>query len=108
MKNKHDWREHWKGMPEFIQEKAQREYCKLVIRFRNEEDLQDFARLIGQKLNAKSQATWHPELKPNRQTVNRYIDESEVSDLHSVQGQMEESHDDASPGCDAGAVSGGG
>lgn len=69
------WREHWVGMPEFVQEQ-QREYAKLIIRFRSEEDLQDFAKIIGQKLNAKSQCTWHPELKRNTTTTKRYVDES--------------------------------
>lgn len=70
-----DWREEWRGMPEFVQERS-REYAKLTIRFRSEEDLQDFARLIGQKLNKKSQCTWHPELKRGElgNSGKRYVD----------------------------------
>jgi len=51
----------WEGMPEFVQPQK-REYCKIIVRFRNEEDLQEFAALIGQRLNKKSQCTWHPDL----------------------------------------------
>jgi len=63
----------WQGMPEFIQGK-QREYAKIIVRFRNQEDLNDFARLIGQTLNAKSQCTWHPKLLPKK-VITKYVDE---------------------------------
>ena len=39
---KEDWQEHWEGMPEFVQQE-QDCYAKIIIRFRNEDDLQDFA-----------------------------------------------------------------
>ena len=88
---------HWQGMPEFIQEQKH-EYCKLVVRFRNEDDLQDFAKLIGQKLNKKSQATWHPELKRGELQGNFvYVD---VSDLHSIEGKMGEQTNSEVLGCD--------
>ena len=69
------WKEHWEGMPEFVQEKK-REFCKIVFRFRNQEDLDEFAKLIGQKLNQNSQATWHPILKKGELQGNyKYVDE---------------------------------
>jgi hypothetical protein len=67
------WEEHWKGMPEFVQAK-QRPYAKIIVRFRNQEDLEDFGRLIGQKLNRNSQCTWHPELRQPR-SRRRYVSE---------------------------------
>lgn len=73
--NEVEWQREWKGMPEFEQGK-QREYAKIIVRFRNEEDLQEFARLIGQKLNRNSQCTWHPELRPDKSTVKKYVSES--------------------------------
>jgi hypothetical protein len=69
------WRQEWQGMPEFEQPQD-REYAKIVIRFRNESDLQDFANLIAQKLNKKSQSTWHPELQKNLKNSLVYTDES--------------------------------
>ena len=53
------WQKEWKGMPEFVQEKKDA-YAKIVIRFDNEEDLQDFAKLINQKLTNKTKSIWHP------------------------------------------------
>jgi len=72
--NEKAWKEHWQGMPEFVQPQD-REYAKIIIRFRNESDLQDFAKLINQKLNKNSQCTWHPELVKDIKNNLVYIDE---------------------------------
>jgi len=71
------WEEHWQGMPEFVQDR-QRPFAELTVRFRSQEDLDDFANLIGQKLNRKSQCTWHPELKRGElgNSGKCYVDES--------------------------------
>ena len=49
----------WRGMPEFIQEK-QEPFSKIIIRFETENDLKEFAELIGQKLSPKTKSIWHP------------------------------------------------
>lgn len=54
-----NWKEEWKNMPEFIQEK-QKPHAQIVFRFENEEDLQEFATLIGQKLTNKTKSAWYP------------------------------------------------
>jgi len=54
-----DWHKEWKDMPEFVQEKKE-PYAKIIVRFDNEEDLQEFAKLIGQKLTNKTKSIWHP------------------------------------------------
>lgn len=59
-----DWKEHWIGMPEFIQEKNE-PFSKINIRFETEEDLDEFAKIIGQKLTPKTKSIWHP-YKPHR------------------------------------------
>ena len=48
-----EWKKEWKDMPEFVQDKIE-PYAKIIIRFDNEADLQDFAKLIGQKLTKKT------------------------------------------------------
>lgn len=53
------WEEEWKDMPEFVQGK-QRPYAQIIVRFDSEDDLQEFAKLIGQKLNKKTKSIWHP------------------------------------------------
>ncbi len=54
-----DWKQEWKDMPEFIQDKKE-PYAKIIVRFENEEDLQEFAKIIGQKLTKKTKSIWHP------------------------------------------------
>lgn len=76
-------------MPEFVQEK-QTPYSKIIIRCASEEDLQDLARRLEQPLTSKTKSIWHPKLMTRGlHSSRRYVDESTVSDLHSVEGQME-------------------
>ena len=56
------WDEHWRGMPEFNQPEKE-PFAIITVRFRNQEDLDDFAKRLGQELNRNSQSTWHPELR---------------------------------------------
>ena len=63
----------WVNMPEFIQEKQ--EELKIVVRFRNEEDLAEFAELIGQKLNPKTKSIWYPYKSHWGNTIMRWVDE---------------------------------
>lgn len=66
---------HWAGMPEFIQDK-QEPYSKIIIRFRSEKDLQEFAELVDQALTAKTQSMWYPELVRGIHSNKVYTDES--------------------------------
>jgi hypothetical protein len=54
-----DWQNEWVEMPEFVQNKVD-PYAKIIIRFETENDLQDFAKIIGQKLTKKTKSIWHP------------------------------------------------
>ena len=54
-----EWEQEWKDMPEFVQDKKE-PYAKIIVRFDNEDDLQEFANLIGQKLTSKTKSIWHP------------------------------------------------
>lgn len=65
----------WKDMPEFIQTK-QEPYSQIIVRFRNQEDLDEFAQMIGQKLTVKTKSIWHPELVRGVHGKKRWIDES--------------------------------
>lgn len=69
--------EHWQDMPEFVQEKKE-PYAKIIFRFESEEDLQDFAKLIGQKLTQKTKSAWHPQLVRGKESHLKYVDESEL------------------------------
>lgn len=69
-----NWRKEWKNMPEFVQEK-QEAHAKIIFRFENEDDLQAFAKLIGQPLTSKTKSAWFP-FKPHvKDYKNEWIDE---------------------------------
>ena len=54
-----DWRKEWVGMPEFIQEER-KPYSTIIVRCETKEDLEDFSKIIGQKLTMKTKSIWHP------------------------------------------------
>jgi hypothetical protein len=64
----------WKDMPEFIQTK-QEPYSQIIVRFRNQEDLDEFAQMIGQKLTVKTKSIWHPQLVRGINSSMVYTDE---------------------------------
>jgi ornithine carbamoyltransferase len=68
-----DWKEHWKDMPEYVQE-AQKPHAKIIIRFETEEDLQEFAKLIGQPLTNKTKSIWHPKLIRGKNSNKKYVE----------------------------------
>jgi hypothetical protein len=70
-----NWKEEWLDMPEFIQDK-QEPYAKIIIRFDNEKDLNDFSKLINQPLNNKTKSIWFPKLIRGINSNKRYVDES--------------------------------
>jgi hypothetical protein len=77
--------EHWVDMPEFVQEKNT-EYKKLIIRFDNEKDYQEFADLIGQKLTDKTKSIWYPKLDRHKNKGKYYG--TEVSNLCDLEGKV--------------------
>lgn len=62
-----NWKDHWLGMPEFNQEKKE-PYAKVIFRFENEDDLNEFSKLINQKLTHKTKSSWYP-FKPHRREI---------------------------------------
>ena len=69
-----DWRKEWQGMPEFFQEDLT-PYRVLNLRFRNEEDVQEFAKLVEQVITPKQKALWFPFAEFRRASQLRYVDE---------------------------------
>ena len=71
----HDWKEEWKGMPEYVQEKK-RPYATIIVRLESKEDLEDFAKRIGQKLTQRTKSIWHPQLIRGLDCIERWADEA--------------------------------
>lgn len=74
--NEKEWVIEWQDMPEFIQQKTQKEYSKITIRFRNKEDLDNFSNLIKQKLTNKTKSIWFPEIERGKNSNKLYVCES--------------------------------
>ena len=64
----------WQNMPEFVQEK-QEPYQTIIVRFRCKEDVEEFAKLIGQPLTPKTKSIWHPVLVRGLNSHKRWRDE---------------------------------
>lgn len=72
---KKDWQKEWQDMPEFVQNKKE-PYGKIIFRFETKEDLEAFAKLIGQNLTNKTKSSWYP-YKPHVGDIDRrWVDET--------------------------------
>lgn len=60
-KKEESWEEHWQDMPEFKQEDLM-PYNEIVIKFRNQKDMEKFMDIIDQKFNEKTKSIWYPKL----------------------------------------------
>lgn len=69
------WEKDWQGMPEFIQSKTVEPYAQIIFRFANEKDLQEFAKIIGQKLTKKTKSCWHPQIERGLNANKIYVNE---------------------------------
>jgi ParB-like chromosome segregation protein Spo0J len=64
----------WEGMPEY-QHEDQRSEHRIIVHFASADDLQDFAKLIGQPLTEKTKWIWHPQVERADFTDKRYAAE---------------------------------
>lgn len=70
----------WDGMPEFNQPEAEA-WKVLKVRFRNEEDLRNFAEAIDQtNITLKTKGIWYPPADKTANSLLRYMDEGQISD----------------------------
>lgn len=70
-----DWKRFWVGMPEYIQEKEM-EYKRIMVHFMSEDDYNQFAELLGQKLTDRTKAIWFPSKDKDQNSLNRWIEEN--------------------------------
>jgi len=71
-----EWKNLWKGMPEFDQENNP-PYKKLIISFRSKEDYDEFAKLVDQALTEKTKSIWYPKLDRDANRLLRWIEEND-------------------------------
>lgn len=63
--------DEWKGMPEFKNEDIGA-YRHIIVNFTCEENIQAFAKLIGQSLTDKARSIWFPQVPVDKNTDMRY------------------------------------
>ena len=68
------WKDEWQGMTEFDQKNLLPEYS-VRINFSCVEDLQEFAKLIGQSITTKTPSVWFPKQEKETLSNKRYVDE---------------------------------
>lgn len=64
----------WDNMPEFVQDEKEA-YAVIKVRIRNEEDLQEFIKLMDQNITPKTKSIWYPALDRFRNSLLRWMDE---------------------------------
>lgn len=74
--NNKSWEDEWINMPEFVQSKTDKPYAQIIFRFANEKDLQEFSKLINQKLTKKTKSAWHPQIERGKNANKIYVSES--------------------------------
>ena len=72
-----NWKDHWKGMPDFVQEAEVKK--SVTVNFRSEEDYQKFQDVIGVKIGPRSKSCWYPAVDEDQNFLYRWVDE-DVSD----------------------------
>jgi hypothetical protein len=71
--NEKAWKEHWQGMPEFVQP-SKESIKQIVVHFETFEDVKKFADLIGIKISVDTKSFFYPPKKQSDSMV--YVDES--------------------------------
>ena len=55
--------DEWQGMPEFNQEDAFGALHSVKVHFARQEDIDEFAQMVGQTVNTKTKYIWYPKLE---------------------------------------------
>ena len=63
------------GMPEYNNPKNDA-YHMIKIRFATKEDMDEFAKIIGQKITDRTKALWHPFKSHWGEHIHRFVDEN--------------------------------
>jgi hypothetical protein len=82
-REKKGWENEWVGMPEYSQNKVKKEYASIIVRFDSKEDLEEFSKLLNQKLTNKTKSIYFPQIIRGINANKLYIDENEISDIRN-------------------------
>ena len=71
-----EWKKEWQGMPEFVRLDLE-PFQKIVVNFKSEGDVVEFAKLIGQRLTSETDSVWFP---PNKIPTGVFVDREKLED----------------------------
>lgn len=67
------WEEHWKQMPEFVQKDLE-PFKTIYVHFESREEMEKFAKLVGQQIGLNTRSIWYPEATIESYLNRRYVD----------------------------------
>jgi|TARA_X000001036_G_scaffold438847_1_gene487832 hypothetical protein len=68
-------KEHWVDMPEYEHKKDAGPHKTIYVHFRNEEDYQEFAKLVETGLTKKTKSIWYPKQSITPNSLLRWMQE---------------------------------
>lgn len=69
--------EHWQDMPDYGDPDEEKPYRSIMVHFETEEAVDDFIKIMGQKITDKTKYIWHPEKKKRDLKKMKYVSENE-------------------------------
>ena len=69
-----NWRDHWKGMPEFVQE-DNKPYKKINVCFQTKEDVEAFRALMQQPITDKTKTIWYPPFDREKNSLFTWVED---------------------------------
>lgn len=72
------WADIWRGMPEFLNRDLMANR-KLIVNFRSDADVEEFSKLIGQRIGPRVPSVWYPEAEIVHEIDWLYSDEEDHS-----------------------------
>ncbi len=78
-----DWTKEWKGMPGY-DHVDQESYRDLIVHFRNNEDIQAFSNITGQRITDQTKSLWYPPLKIEPYFHNKYVSTISINPQYPV------------------------
>jgi hypothetical protein len=70
-RHREPWQDHWKGMPEFVQEN-QKPFKTLLVHFASQADVDAFAELVKKKISTKKYI-WYPKAVIGSYATKSYV-----------------------------------
>lgn len=78
-----DWKDLWQGMPDYSHEDLM-PWQTVMVHFKTQKDREDFARIVGQTLHAKTKFIWHPKAEIRKAADKVYAGGPKVAPRYPV------------------------